>query len=144
MSNIMRDGEIVTYDRDGNVVKSRFAKDGERISVSMLMLDHGRTPAPATPTFDASQHQPHALPRTTVDDARSLSARQAYINRLNDGWKQPASTEVDDRRRKEVESEEEANKRKAKKTATREEADAAYDRYRQRLEDGWKNAKSVA
>lgn len=153
--SIIRDGESVTYDRDGNILKRRFAKDGERVSIGMLMLDHGRKPAPV-PTFDANRHRPHQLQRTDVDDAHSLGARQAYINRLNDGWRQGASSQLshgtvalaqDDFDREQAAY----NKSKQRLSnawkdggATRTDADAAYDRYRKRLEDGWKSPKSVA
>jgi hypothetical protein len=110
-------------------------EDGDRIRHGMMMLDHGKAPA-APATFDAAQHMPHALQRTSVDDARTLSGRQAMINRVNDAWKHPAP-----------EPHVAAPSAPAPvatpapaPTADRSVADAAYDRLRRRLEDAWKTA----
>ena len=153
MTYILKDGDRIRIDAAGNEI----IEDGGSYRKSMVMLD-SKPPAPApTQVLDASRHKPHALPRTSVDDARAASARQKYIDRVNDGWRQSASSQLEPNTvaalAPEFAQEEAAydkskqrisNQWKDGKTVTRADADAAWAKRNRQLEDAWKNPKSVA
>lgn len=106
-------GKVVKLDRDGNVIE--IIEDGEGVRVGMMMLD-GRNPSMPSMNKPAD--------RTAVD-----AARDRYIRRLNDNWRNPDDDE-DNWRPAAIPVMSMADAQKLR--------DESYARYCQRLRDGWK------
>lgn len=131
-ADYLKDGESVTFDREGNIIKRSIAKDGDRVRIGMLMLDTAFKSG--VPTLDAA-HKPRQMLMSDVDTAQRLASRQRYVNRLNDAYRQPqpeAPAVVAAR------APAPARLPAPTVTADRSLADAAYQRRNLRLESAWK------
>ncbi len=108
-------------------------RDGEAIHVPFMLMDSTRS-MPSAPVFDASHARPRQGVRSLEDQARSVASRSKYQDRISDAWKNPVLPPMQQNKQ---------DGRQRTSTAFTpppdEDADAAYDRMRQRLENRWRN-----
>lgn len=159
MSLHLNDGEAVTIDRDGNVIRRRRWKDekgnvipdGTTVRVPMMMMDGKPKPTDAeviaavhAVKYDAASID--SRPRAVFTDAQKQAAaeRQAvYDKRLTDAWKQEPPAVVADASKLSATmnvlgSMATENAFKAATAAgDRPTLDQARQRYHQRLESAW-------
>lgn len=127
-------GKVVKLDHDGNVIE--IIEDGEGVRVGMMMLD-GRNPS-----MRPSMSEP-------AENGKAVSARDRYIQRLNDSWRNPDRDAYIERlnnswRNPDAPRDDNEDNWRPGAIPVISMADAqklrdeSYARYCQRLRDGWK------
>ncbi|MGE3986732.1 hypothetical protein [Pseudorhodoplanes sp.] len=116
MSLHLNDGEAVTIDPHGNVIRRRRWKDehgnvipdGATIRVPMMMMDSKPKPTDAeviaaakavrdgTPVIDAAFQCPRSAVLTDAQKQAAAERQAAYDKRLSDAWKQEPPAVVAD------------------------------------------------
>lgn len=160
MSLHLNDGEAVTLDKDGNVIRRRkwkdekgnVLRDGEIMIVPMMMTDGQSKPTDAEVVAAANAVKYDAAsidtrPRAVFTDAQKQAAAErqaAYDKRLSDAWKQEPPAVVTDASKltATMNALGALGTENAFKAATAAgdppTLDQARSRYHQRLENGWK------